>query len=314
MKWTAGPDAAGVRLDKFLAAADRAGSRARALSALERGKVLVNGDEAGVNDASRRLIPGDVVRLWLDRPGSAVRRPRSGHRGGLDVVYEDDVLLVVNKPAGLLTVPLERKGAAPSVYALIAEQVRSHGKRRPFVVHRIDQDSSGVVIFAKDSHARDTLQEQFKRREPERLYHAVVYGHLTPESGTWRDRLVWDSKALIQKPTRQGDPRGLDAISEYRVVERFEQASLIEVRLRTGRRNQIRMQASLRGHPLVGEERYIENTPARKIRFKRQALHASRVAFDHPVDGRRLDVQAPMPKDLQDLLARLRRRRAPGGQ
>ena len=306
MKWTAGPDDAGLRLDKFLAADDRAGSRARALAALERGKVLVNGDEAGVNDAARRLTPGDVIRLWIDRPGSAVKKPRPGQRGGLDVVYEDDVLLVVNKPAGLLTVPLERKGPVPSVYSRIAEQLRSHGKRRPFVVHRIDQDSSGVVIFAKDSDARDALQAQFKRREPERVYHAVVHGSVQPDIGTWRDRLVWDTKALIQKPARAGDPRGIDAISDYRVIERFEHASLIEVRLRTGRRNQIRIQASMQGHPLVGEERYVEGSPARKIPFKRQALHATSVAFDHPVDGRRLEVQAPMPKDLQDLLARLR--------
>lgn len=314
MQWTVGSHEAGVRLDKFLAAADRAGSRARALSALERGKVLVNGADADVDDAARRLTPGDVVRLWMDRPGSAARRPRIGRRGALDVIYEDDVLLVVNKPAGLLTVPLERKSAAPSVYSQIVEQLRSHGKRRPFVVHRIDQDSSGLVIFAKDGEARDSLQAQFKRREPERLYHAVVYGQVQPASGTWRDHLVWDTRALIQKPTRPGDPGGLEAVSDYRVVEPFAHASLLEVSLRTGRRNQIRIQASLRGHPLVGEERYVGGSPARTIPFKRQALHASRVAFDHPVDGRRIELQAPFPADLQDLLARLRGMQASGAQ
>jgi 23S rRNA pseudouridine1911/1915/1917 synthase len=125
---------------------------------------------------------------------------------------------------------------------------------------------------------------------------------------------VWDTRALIQKPARPGDPQGVEATCDYRVVELFEHASLLEVSLRTGRRNQIRIQASLRGHPLVGEERYVEGTPARTIPFKRQALHASRVAFDHPVDGRRIELEAPFPSDFQDLLARLRRRQPAGAQ
>jgi 23S rRNA pseudouridine1911/1915/1917 synthase len=313
MQWTVGPDEAGLRLDKFLAAANRIGSRARALAAIERGKVLVNGSDVNPESAARRLTAGDVVRVWTDRPGSAAKRPRIGQRGALDVLYEDDVLLVVNKPAGLLTVPLERKSAAPSVYSHIAEQLRSHGKRRPFVVHRIDQDSSGVVIFAKDSESRDALQAQFKRREPDRVYHAIVHGRVTPDAGTWRDHLVWDTRALIQKPTHARDPRGLEAISDYRVVERFEHASMIEVRLRTGRRNQIRMQAGVRGYPLVGEQRYVEGGQAGRIPFRRQALHASSVAFDHPVDGRRVEVRAPLPPDLEELLTRLRGRQ-PGSR
>ena len=139
--WTVTDGDTGVRLDKFLAAGERIGSRARAVSALERGKVYVNGAEVALGDASRRLVTGDVVRLWIDRPGSAKRRPRAGPAGDLDVVYEDDELIVVNKPAGLLAVPLERKSDAPSVYDQIEERFRPHGKRRPFVVHRIDQDT-----------------------------------------------------------------------------------------------------------------------------------------------------------------------------
>jgi 23S rRNA-/tRNA-specific pseudouridylate synthase len=108
-EWTADDGSAGLRLDKFLAAPGRLGSRGRATTALERGKVYVNGAEAGLADAARRLAAGDVVRLWMDRPGSARRRPRTGPSGALDIVYEDDDLLVVNKPAGILSVPLERK-------------------------------------------------------------------------------------------------------------------------------------------------------------------------------------------------------------
>jgi len=308
LEWTATGDDAGLRLDKFLAAPERLGSRARAVTALERGKVYVNTIEVGVADSGRRLAVGDIVRLWMDRPGSARARPRIGRAGDLDVVFEDDDLLVVNKPAGILSVPLERKTDVPSVYEQIEDRFRSHGKRRPFVVHRIDQDTSGLVVFAKHAEAQKRLKLQFARREPDRVYLAVVYGHPDPASGSWRDMLVWDTKALIQKETHPRDPNGTEALSEYRVVESFRDASLIEVRLRTGRRNQIRIQARLRGHTLVGEERYVYGPDTlRTIDFGRQALHAYRLRCQHPGDGRTMTFEAPTPKDFQDLLARLRR-------
>lgn len=309
-EWPVGDESEGVRLDKYLADEARLGSRGRAVAALERGKVYVNEAEAALGDAGRRLTRGDVVRLWLDRPGSAKRRPRTGPGGDLDVVYEDDVLIVVNKPAGLLTVPLERKRDVPSVYDQIEQRFRSHGKRRPLAVHRIDQDTSGLVVFAKHADAQRALKDQFKRREPARVYWAIVYG--TPEAaeGTWRDFLVWDERALIQKETHPKDPRATEAISRYRVVESFPGASLIEVSLRTGRRNQIRIQARLRGHTLVGEGRYVYGpSTLRPIEFGRQALHAQRLTLRHPVDERLLDFEAPPPPDFLDLLTRLRCRR-----
>jgi 23S rRNA pseudouridine1911/1915/1917 synthase len=306
--WTATDADAGTRLDKFLAAPERLGSRGKAVAALERGKVYVNDDEVDIKEAARRLIAGDVVRVWADRPGSARPRPRTGPRGDVDVVYEDDALLIVNKPSGMLSVPLERNPDVPSVYDQIARRFRSHGKRRPFVVHRIDQDTSGLVVFAKDPTSQQRLKTQFARRQPERIYLAVVYGHPTPPEGTWRDVLVWDTRALIQKETYRHDPRGTEAVADYRVIERFHEASLVEVRLRTGRRNQIRIQARLRGHTLVGEERYVYGPDElRPIPFGRQALHAHRLEFEHPTDGRAVVVEAPPPPDLEDLLARLRR-------
>jgi 23S rRNA pseudouridine1911/1915/1917 synthase len=309
-EWTSGQDDAGVRLDKFLAAPERLKSRANSVRALERGKIYINGEEAVLSDAARRLSAGDVVRLWADRPGSRRARPRTGPSRDLDAVYEDDVLLVVNKPPGILSVPLERKLDVPSVYEQIVTRLRSHGKRRPFIVHRIDQDTSGLIVFAKDAQAQRRMKEQFARREPERVYLAVVYGHPSPPEGTWHDRLVWDEKALIQKETHPRDPRGLDAVLTYRTLEAFTGASLLEVHLRTGRRNQIRIQARLRGHTLIGEQRY-GSGPGElgPISFGRQALHAHRLVFDHPTDGRALRFEAPLPEDFADLLARLRKRR-----
>jgi RluA family pseudouridine synthase len=307
-QWTAQPADAGVRLDKFLASPERLGSRGKAVAALERGKIYVNEQEAGLDAASRRLTAGDIVRFWIDRPGSSRRGPRAGTSGELDVVYEDEAIVVVNKPPGVLSVPLERHPGVPSVYELLERRLRSHGKRRPFPVHRIDQDTSGLVVFAKDSSSQQHLRAQFARRRPERIYLAVVYGRPTPAAGTWRDVLVWDTKALIQKQTHRSDPKGTEAIADYRVLETFRDASLIEVRLRTGRRNQIRIQSRLRGHTLVGEERYTYGPDSlRPIAFKRQALHAYRLELEHPADNRLMQFEAPLPADFTDLLGRLGR-------
>lgn len=302
-------DDAGGRLDKYLAGPDRLGSRRRVSVAIERGQVFLNDREADLSLAGRPLATGDVVGLWRDRPGSAARRTtRTKHAGDVRIIFEDDALLVVDKPPGLLTIPLERKTGAPSVLDHLADHLRPRGKRRPFVVHRIDRDTSGLVVFAKDGPSQQRLKDQFRRREPERVYWAVVYGRPDPVAGLWRDRLVWDERALIQKETHPRDPGGMDAVCRYRTMETFAETSLLEVRLETGKRNQIRIQARLRGHTLVGEKRYVFG-PAilRPVPFERQALHARRLAFRHPADERSLTFEAPLPADLEDLLARLRR-------
>ena len=272
--------------------------------------MFVNGTEAGRADAGSVLRRGDVVRVWMDRPGSSRRRPGPGEAGEVEILYEDDLLIVVNKPAGLLSVPLERRSEADSAYDHLETHLRPRGKRRPLVVHRIDRDTSGLVVFAKTTRAQEQLRAQFRRREPERVYRAVVYGHPEPPAGTWRDHLVWDAKTLIQKRTRPADPRGKEAISHYRVIAALAGASLVEVRLETGKRNQIRLQARLRGHTLVGEQRYVYGPESlRSIAFPRQALHAYRLSLRHPGDGRLLSFEAPLPADLIELLIRLRRSR-----
>jgi len=310
-EWTVAAGEAGVRLDKYLAAPERAGSRPKASAALERGKVFVNDREMTLADAAARVKTGDMVRLWVDRPCSAKRRSSLGAGRDLPVVYEDEALIVLNKPAGLLAVPLplQRRNDARSVFEDLKIYLSQRGRRRPFVVHRIDRDTSGLVLFAKSEGAQLALKEQFKRHEPERVYHAIVYGAPSPASGTWHDHLVWDMKALIQKETSPRDPRGKEAISHYRVLETLAGASLIEVRLVTGKRNQIRIQARLRGHTLVGEVRYVYGPEElRPIAFARQALHAHRLAFRHPFDDREMAFDVPLPEDMAELLARLRPR------
>jgi 23S rRNA pseudouridine1911/1915/1917 synthase len=308
-RWTVAASEAGARLDRFLAAADRLASRARASDALARGKIFVNEREASGRDAGSRLRAGDVVRVWMDRPGTSRRRQSLGDDRDLPILYEDAAIVVLNKPPGVLSVPLERRSDARSVYEDLKDYLARRRKPRPFVVHRIDRDTSGLVLFARNAAAQQRLKEQFKRHQPERVYLAVVYGHPAPPQGTWRDRLVWDNKALIQKETHPRDERGKDAICHYTVVERLEGASLIEVTLVTGRRNQIRLQARLRGHTIVGEQRYVYGPDSlRPIAFPRQALHAYRLAFEHPRDGRLMRFEAPLPEDMRTLIARLKPR------
>ena len=223
----------------------------------------------------------------------------------LRIVYQDAALVVIDKPAGLLTVPLERRHTAPSAFEQLADYLRSH-KRRPFVVHRIDRDTSGLVVFAKDARTQQQLKSQFERHQAERVYLALVHGRPQPASGIWRDHLAWDRDALIQRATNARDRHGKEAVSEYRIVKSLTGASLIEVRLHTGKRNQIRMQAGLHGHPLIGERRYTgPPQPLPAIEFPRQALHAHRVAFRHPRTRKPLEFEVPLPPDMTALVARL---------
>lgn len=307
--WIVLPEQAGTRLDKFLSAADRLGSRHKAADALARGKIFLNDREATPKDGGRRLEPADVVRVWVDRPGTA-RRPASlGSGRDLQIVYEDDSLLVLDKPPGVLAVPLRQRADARSVFGDVKRYLRDRGGRRPFIVHRIDRDTSGLVVFAKSAVVQERMKAQFMRRLPERVYLAVVHGHPAPASGTWRDRIVWDAKALRQRLAHPREAGGKDAICRYRVVEQLRATSLLEVTLVTGRRNQIRLQARMHGHMIVGERLYTDDRGMgtfRSIAFDRQALHAHRLVFVHPSDGRTMRFESPLPEDLSALLARLR--------
>jgi 23S rRNA pseudouridine1911/1915/1917 synthase len=330
-EWSVEETDSGTRLDAWLASRAEIGSRGRAREAIERGKVFLNGRELVFSDAGRRLRAGDRVGFWADRPGSA--RPRSrkivATRHVLDIVFEDQAILVVNKPAGWLVEPLpgEERGEVTLV-DLLADHLRDAARVRAHVVHRIDRDTSGLVLFALTPEARDHLKAQFERRTPERVYLAVVHGVVQPPAGTWRDTLVWDKARLVQKRAHVHEERAKDAVAHYRVMEQHERAAILEVSLVTGKRNQIRVQAGLRGHPLVGERiyRFGFDSPASPkprsgeggpkprggedgIDFPRQALHAARLAFTHPKTRRRVEFTAALPDDLRLLVERLRRHR-----
>lgn len=316
-EWTVDESGAGVRLDAWLAARPEIGSRGRARQALERGKVFLNGAEVVFSDAARPVRARDRVGYWPDRPGSA--RPRARNvveaRAALRILHEDSALVVVDKPPGIIVEPLpgERQDEVTLV-DLLADRMRGRSRARPLVVHRIDRDTSGLVLFALTPQAREALKAQFERRTPLRVYLAVVHGTVAPASGTWRDQLVWDKAALIQKVAHAREERAKEAVAHYRVLEQHRDAAVIEVSLVTGKRNQIRVQAGLRGYPLVGEKIYTRargtdeghgrRSPTEV--FHRQALHAARLGFTHPASGRHVEFEAPVPDDMLELIARMR--------
>ena len=318
-EWIVESTSAGARLDRWLASLPEVGSRGRAREAIERGKVFYNGREIGFADAGTLLAAGDRVGLWMDRPGSARAQPRDivAARDLGDawrVVFEDDTLLVVDKRPGWLVEPLpgEREEEV-TLLDLAANHLRGRTRVRPFVVHRIDRDTSGLVLFALSGAAREALKAQFERRTPERVYVAVAHGQVDPPSGTWEDRLRWDKQRLVQVPVREGrgdeshgDRRAAakEAIAHYRVTRQGRRAAVLEVRLVTGKRNQIRVQAGWHGHPLVGERIYtfgfvpLPGSPT----LDRQALHAAILQVRHPQDGRLRRFEAPIPPDLGKLI------------
>ena len=332
-RWVVSADQAGARVDAWLAGRPEVGSRLRARGWIERGKVFLNGSEVTFDRAGERLRTGDEIALWEDRPGSS--RPRSRdlvtRRRALRVVFEDGHLLVADKPPGLLVEPLPGDPSEVTLRDLVSDHLANG---RALVVHRIDRDTSGLVLFAKDERAQAALKRQFERRTAERVYLAVVRGRLPQAAGTWIDTLVWDKTQRVQRRAEPDDARGKEAIAHYSVAEHFEAAALVEVRLVTGKRNQIRIQAALHHHPLVGERIYRPRTPSRvrgstssprpgpvegrrpasEVDFPRQALHAARLAFRHPATGARVEFSAPLPADLRGLLDRLRSRSATVGR
>ena len=313
-EWVIAADAAGMRLDLWLARHGGAGSRSRAATWLERGKIFIDGQAAGPGEAAYRLTAGVRIGVWMDRPGSANAADREAHdrRHLLTIAAEDAAFVAADKPAGMIVEPLPgRSGQEVTLLDLLGHHYRHEPRASLYVVHRIDRDTSGLVLFARTADAREALKAQFARRTPVRVYQAVVEGTVRPAQGTWSDQLAWDAARLRQRQAHATDARGKEAVAEYAVIEQFASAALVQVSLVTGKRNQIRVQAGLRGHPLLGERQYRFGTPEPAPglpRMDRQALHAWRLGFRHPSTGRPVTLTAELPDDIRRLLAVLRSR------
>ena len=247
---------------------------------LERGRVRVNGVVVRRGDA----LVGRNDRVELGPP--AVAFP-----GELRLVHEDEHLLVVDKPAGLLTIPTQPERER-TVYRLLRDWMEARGAGRIFVVHRLDRETSGLLVFAKSFAVKHALQAQWEARTPERVYVARVEGSVRAPEGTLTSRLAED-RALRVRPARAAGG-GKDAITRYRVLERYPAATLLELALVTGRRGQIRAQLAALGHPIVGDRAY----GGRGDRRRRVCLHATRLGFVHP-SGRRVVFESPPPPSFR---------------
>jgi len=206
------------------------------------------------------------------------------------IVFEDDDLIVVDKPAGWLTIATASERAR-TVYARLREML---GRRRPpqrvFVVHRLDRDASGLLVFAKTVEAKHGLQEQFRRREAGRAYRVMVEGRMRDDTRTLCSYLAENAALRVYATTAERG--GKRAVTHVRVLRRFTDRTLVEARLETGRKHQIRVQLADAGHPVLGDRRYgTRRTAARGI-----ALHAASLRFRHPQTGRRLEFRCPTPR------------------
>jgi 23S rRNA pseudouridine1911/1915/1917 synthase len=257
---------------------------------LTQGRVVVNGEV--VHRAKSEVVAGDTVEV-LERQRAEERTlpPTIGPTVDLDVLYEDDALLVVNKPHRLLSVATDRL-EMDTLHSRCVDYLKHQNKDAwCYIVHRLDKDTSGVMVLAKHPTAKRELQQQFHDREVHRTYLAVVESAPHPPSGTIRTWLMED-KHLNVKAVNKNHPQGKEAISHYHVVESNETSSLVEVSIETGRRHQIRMAMQHLGTPVVGDERHGASTnPHQRI-----MLHASSLEFLHPENDDPVRFEAPLPK------------------
>jgi 23S rRNA pseudouridine1911/1915/1917 synthase len=286
----------GLRLDQALARLFPQYSRSRLQAWLKSGHVRVDGASAA---AKRAVIGGE--RVELAPPEAPEGAPPRAQRMPLDIVHEDRDLIVVDKPAGLVVHPGAGVPDRTLLNALLAHAPKLAAVPRAGIVHRLDKDTSGLLVVAKNVEAQAALAAQLAARTMRRTYLAVVEGD-PPPSGTIDAPVGRDTRARTRMTVSR---RGKSARTGYRVLERFGRAALVECRLETGRTHQIRVHFQHIGHPLVGDPVYRRGARHR-IAFARQALHASELTLTHPRSGKQLTWRAPPPPDFERLLRALR--------
>jgi 23S rRNA pseudouridine1911/1915/1917 synthase len=298
----------GLRLDRALADLLPDISRERLKTLIGEGRV--QGPASGRVNASAKVSAGQTFTITLPPPAAL---DTVAQDIPLAIVHEDDDLIVVDKPAGLVVHP-----AAGNLDGTLVNALLHHcagrlsgigGVARPGIVHRIDKDTSGLLVVAKTDRAHEGLARQFKDHSIDRLYAAIVYGVPVPPSGTV-DTWIGRSDADRKKMAVHREGRGKHAVTHYRVTDRLKGAAMVECRLETGRTHQVRVHMAHIGHPLIGDPVYGRERKGFKsiletLGFKRQALHAKTLGFIHPATGKPLLFQSAVPTDMQELLSEL---------
>jgi len=301
-----GPDQAGTRLDAFLASHIEGWSRARLQRLIENEDVVVNGKVA---KPSYKLREADEVEVELVAPPADAFTPENIP---LDIVFEDDTLVVVNKPAGLVVHPAAGtpSGTLANALAYHFQQLPGTGAR-PGIVHRLDRDTSGLLVVAKTEAALENLSDQFRDRTVYKSYVALVHGRMLSDTGKIDQPLARDRSNRTRMAVVRG---GRNALTLYRVRNAFDRFTLLDVELKTGRTHQIRVHLAWMKHPVVGDETYgggRDNTikdPRLRARIRalnRQFLHAEKLGFKHPKSGEFVKFESPLAPELQDLLTQI---------
>ncbi|MBA4009032.1 MAG: RluA family pseudouridine synthase [Erythrobacter sp.] len=300
-----------ARLDKALAEATGL-SRARVQGLIEEGRVDVAGKTAA--SASMKVAEGTAFRIILAAAMPAAAQPEDIP---LTIAYEDQHLIVVDKPGGMVVHPAVGNITGTLVNALLhhcrGQLSGINGVARPGIVHRIDKDTSGLLVVAKSDAAHEGLAAQFAAHTVHRRYIAVCAGHPSPAEGTI-DARVGRSDADRKKMTvlPNNSSRGKSAVTHYKVLQRLDHAAQIECRLETGRTHQVRVHCASIGHPLLGDPAY-GRTPKQlrpvleRLGFARQALHAAELGFQHPLTGEMVQFRSNLPQDMAELIDELSR-------
>lgn len=297
----------GLRLDKALAELLPELSRERLKSLIVEGEVTTDGRTL---NPSVKVAAGQLYAVNIPAPAEAEAIAQDIP---VNIVHEDADLIVVDKPAGLVVHPAAGNLDGTLVNALLhhcrGELSGIGGVARPGIVHRIDKDTSGLLVVAKSDRAHEGLAQQFKAHSIDRLYAAIVYGLPQPSAGTV-DTWIGRSDADRKKMAVHREGRGKHAVTHYRTIERLAGAALVECKLETGRTHQVRVHMAHLGHPLIGDPVYSRDRKGFKtiletLRFKRQALHAKRLGFIHPLTGQKLSFDSALPTDMQELLSEL---------
>ena len=307
---TVGETDAGARLDAYLAAHIDGWSRARLQRLIEAGDVLVNSNLA---KASYKVSAKDEIEVELTPAPASNFTPENIP---LEIVFEDDRVIVINKPAGLVVHPAAgiHSGTLANALAYHFQQLSNAGSIRPGIVHRLDKDTSGLLVIAKTESGHENLADQFRAREVFKSYVALVYG-VVKQEGRIEQPIARDARNRTRMAIVPG---GRGALSLYKIRRSYDSFTLLDVELKTGRTHQIRVHLSWLKHPVVGDELYgggrdnnVQDVQLRaQIRkLKRQFLHAEQLGFRHPQTGEQMKFVAPLPVELVHLLEELETRR-----
>lgn len=289
----------GERLDVFLARKYPEMSRSHLQKLITAEEVLINGKS---RKANYKLSEGELVSLCLPEPEVINISPENIP---LDILYEDSDIIVINKPRGMVVHPAAGVTTGTLVNALLAhcdDLSGINGVIRPGIVHRLDKDTSGVMVAAKNDAAHINLSEQIKNKTAKRVYWAIVFGNIKESSGTINGDIGRkpNDRQKMAIVTANGKP----ATTKFKVLERFGQYTLIECRLLTGRTHQIRVHMTSIGHPLVGDPKYGRGKSPFKIQG--QALHSLNLTLVHPKTGEEMIFEAPLPEDMKKILSAMR--------